>query len=169
MNTIFRFASLVAMFLGIVGLFSLADGWITSRSYGDWQSTRGVVTVSQLINQSTLPAENHSSQVIYDYEVDGVTYRSTTISHGFADGSLSAGHNLVETYPKGTEVTVYYDPYNPEDSVLKLTEMNTFIAIFIAFLLTGMVVMGFFGWRGLGEGGADSEQEKWGRGRRRAR
>lgn len=167
MNAIFRFASLFAMFLGVVGLISLVEGWITSRSYDGWQSTRGVVTVSQLINQSTLPTENHSSQVIYDYEVDGVTYRSTTISHGFADGSISAGHNLVETYPKGTRVTVYYDPYNPEDSVLKLTEMNTFIALFIAFLLSGMVVMGFFGWRGLSGEGADDHQEKWGRGRRR--
>jgi hypothetical protein len=86
-----------------------------------------------------------SSMVIYEFEVEGVSYSSFNISNGVDGGGC--GTQLAETYPKGRKVTVYYDPEDPDDSVLKLTEMNTVVAVIIGFLLSGMIVFGYFGWR----------------------
>ena len=151
MNTVIRLASFFAIGLGIVGLISLVDSWTTSRSYEDWKSTEGEITYSELVyGIGCGPGATMSSMVIYDFEVEGVSYSSSNISHG-AD-NVNCGTYLVDTYPKGKKVTVYYDPENPKDSVLKLTEMNTVIAVIIGFLLLGMILCGYVGLRFMHKG-----------------
>lgn len=146
MKLFFRLTPFFAIGIGVLGLIAVVDSWVTSRSYADWASTQGQVTYSEIVHGIGCgPGNSMSSMVIYEFEVDSIAYSSFNISNGMDGGSC--GTYLVEEYPKGKKVTVYYDPENPDDSVLKLTRMNTLIAAFVAFLLLGMIVIGYFGWR----------------------
>jgi len=147
----FRLAALVAVGLGLVGLIALVDGWLTSHAYERWRSVPGKITYSEVVSGIGCgPGNTMSSMVIYEYEVEGVGYSSFTISHGMDGGGC--GTQLAETYPEGKRVTVYYDPADPRDAVLKRTEMHPATAIVTGLLLAGMVFFGFMGWRYMGRG-----------------
>jgi len=147
MNILFKYAPIFAMAIGVLGLFSLFDSWINSRSLNEWQTTPGEITYSELAYGSGVcgPGSTIASLVGYDFEVEGITYYSTNISYG-ADAT-SCGTELANTYPLGKKVTVYYDPENPDNSVLRTTRMNIFISMFLVFLCTGMIIIGYVGWQ----------------------
>jgi hypothetical protein len=150
-NVLLKSTPFLAMGIGLLGLFSLLDSWINSHSLDEWQTTEGEISYSELAHGSGVcgPGLTIASMVGYDFKVDGVTYYSTHISYG-AD-ALSCGRELADTYPAGKKVTVYYDPENPDNSVLKKTGMNVFISILIGLLSMGMIVIGYFSWRLINE------------------
>lgn len=146
MNVLYRFTPFIAIGIGVMGLIALVDNWVSSRSYDDWTSTPGEISTSKIVSGIGCgPGNTMSSMVIYDFEVDGVAYSSFNISNGADD--IKCGTDMAEEYPEGKKVTVYYDPENPQDSVLRLTRMNTFFTVFIAFMLFGMILIGYAGWR----------------------
>jgi hypothetical protein len=134
--------------MGILGLFVLVESWVQSRSYESWLSTQGEITYSEIVSGIGCgPGNTMSSMVIYAFEAGGVKFSSFNISKGMDD--IKCGTDLVDEYPEGKKVTVYYNPENPRDSVLKLTQPNVFFSAFIAFLLIDMIVIGYFGCRGM--------------------
>lgn len=59
--------------------------------------------------------------IVYKYQVNGYEYQSDQIRAGDVIMSYSGGgsaYDLVDKYPVGLEVTIYYDPSNPSMSCL---------------------------------------------------
>ena len=56
----------------------------------------------------------------YFFEIDDNRYEGNTISFGNVSHSeRSDAQNELKSYPKGKEVKVYFNPEDPDDSVLK--------------------------------------------------
>lgn len=91
------------------------------QSSASWRATNGRVLKSRVEvsggNYATV-----SPYILYEYEVHGRTYQNTQIKVG--DRFISArtsreAYDLVDRYPVGADVTVFYDPANPDESALE--------------------------------------------------
>lgn len=85
-----------------------------------WKQTIGKVISSKVTElEDAEGIYGHEPCVEYEYVVDDVTYRSTRRIFGDSQYRLSEANDCVSFYPAGLEVTVYYDPVRPSDSVLE--------------------------------------------------
>ena len=115
-------------------------GAYKSRS---WPSTQGEITSSYIqkqVNRKTntnRTTTSFSAKVHYRYLVGGTTYSGDRIRFGgtYSGGKRSLAKKVADSYPKGKKVTVYYDPENPKEAVLKTGFSWTTFMVFIGGLL----------------------------------
>jgi hypothetical protein len=94
-----------------------------SKATRDWSSVTGRVLTSKVVpksssNRSTTPA------VTYTYEVAGKIYKGETILPGWIQrSSPEYARKIVARYPKGANVTVYYNPKKPSEACLERYSM----------------------------------------------
>ena len=104
-----------AIFLGIIITAQRKMNAIKS-----WSSTMGTVVNSYLERRRS--SNNRGSVnypvVQYAYQVDGQMLQGSKIAPGMNVGGTGAGR-VVERYPAGAQVMVFYDPKNPSDAVLE--------------------------------------------------
>lgn len=85
-----------------------------------WSSTMGTVLSSYLERRRS--SDNRGSTnypvVQYSYQVHGQMYEGSRIAPGMEVGGTGAG-KVVDRYPAGAQVMVFYDPANPSDAVLE--------------------------------------------------
>jgi hypothetical protein len=79
-------------------------------------------------------------RVVYSYEVAGQPYSSHRVTFGAIRPSkqAAAAEKALERYPVGSQVTVYYNPAQPSETVLERTATHT-----QAMLVIGIVCLGF--------------------------
>jgi hypothetical protein len=85
-----------------------------------WHMTTGKIIKSRVEVMGGETA-SVSPRIVYEYDVYGRTYQSEQIRAGgiyITDPNRSA-YEIVDSYPVGKDVTVYYDPNNPEDAALE--------------------------------------------------
>ncbi|MCA9263448.1 MAG: DUF3592 domain-containing protein [Planctomycetales bacterium] len=138
----------VLVFLGLGGLlyecFSVSQLLESAR----WESTYGSISLTEFVQyehdnfgQPCDPFdEKYKPVVTYRYYVDGVPYANSRIAFGEMDNirldfRFDPTHKL-EKYPKGTTVTVFYDPDEPSEAVLERTlSRSGHIAIIASFVI----------------------------------
>lgn len=119
--------------LGLVGIVLVAIGGclaIGGMVAGiQWESTEGVVvdsevseyrTVSYSARHDSVTSTNRTNAKFqYRYHVNGMEYNSTGVDHGLLGWLTDLSDRVaVRKHPRGSQVTVYYDPSYPEHSVL---------------------------------------------------
>ena len=101
------------------GLVMLRKGWRTKR----WSQTEGTVIQSELEEIGTGLRMKTRARILYTYEVGGRTYKSMSLFAGdnsplsTREGSLQ--ERLVDDYPRGATVQVFYNHDSPGQSVLE--------------------------------------------------
>ena len=84
-----------------------------------WPSTMGMVIASYLERRSSGEGGSTNYPVVqYSYQVNGQPYQSAKLAPGPEMGGTGAG-KVVERYPAGAQVMVFYNPQNPSDAVLE--------------------------------------------------
>jgi hypothetical protein len=115
-------------FIGIGLILSslVARSAILYHDSSEWPATTGVVTASAVTRKFIPPQEwgfeartspgmyLYRASIEYRYTVDGRVYNGTRIGIGIR----IAPSVLVERYPKGRAVSVYYDGEHPERALL---------------------------------------------------
>ena len=82
-----------------------------------WPTTQGTVLRSEL--ESSLP-RSYTANVEYEFEVDGQTYRSSSVrTRGTSTKHQSDAVSVLERFPKGSVCTVYYKQGSPDQSFLE--------------------------------------------------
>ena len=127
------------IFLIVWGSNELKDAY-KSRS---WPSTQGKITSSYIkkqVNKKSSPnrtTTSFSAKVRFRYTVGGTTYSGDRICFGgtYSGGKRSLAKKVADSYLKGKKVTVYYDPENPKEAVLKTGFRWTTFMVFIGGLL----------------------------------
>ncbi|MEO8575960.1 MAG: DUF3592 domain-containing protein [Gemmatimonadales bacterium] len=119
----------------------------TSKS---WPTVRGTVLSSSVV----VEGRRYEADVHYRFIMNGERYESNVLVLGapksFADRSLA--EKALAVYPKGSEVTVYYEPGNPARSTLEhgLATQNLGVTTLTGgvFLLLGLLlsISGALGW-----------------------
>ncbi|HNP62667.1 MAG TPA: DUF3592 domain-containing protein [Woeseiaceae bacterium] len=94
-----------------------------SRASLEWPSVTGLVTHSNLDTRRTKVGSQrhktrHRVEVSYEYVVDGHRYVNDVVRFNQSNLSRKEKEHLVSTHPVGRQVEVFYDPSDPEESVL---------------------------------------------------
>ena len=97
-----------------------------SRESGSWPSIQGTISSSSVSKRTTRDSDRRTRttyypKVGYRYRVDGRNYISSRIAFGTGDsgGSAKWARKIVNKYPVGKNVTVYYNPQDPQYGVLE--------------------------------------------------
>lgn len=111
--------------------------WQALRSY-QFTETPGSVTTSHVDESREKGGKrSYRPKIEYEYQVDGKTLHGTRCQ--FSDGSVSGTgarnsvRKIVDRYPVGAKVTVFYDPERPETAVLEhgITGTELFMLLFM--------------------------------------
>ena len=121
-----------------------------------YASTQGTVTSTKIeTNSDSDGGTTYTPEVHYTYTVNGQQIQADRISYLFVSSSYKAAEQVVNRFPTGRPVTVYYNPASPGDSVLvrSIDGMALFMGM---FLLPFNVIMlgvwyGFFSHIGPGK------------------
>lgn len=86
-----------------------------------WPSTSGKVIKSR-VEVSGGDHTSVSPHVEYEYEVAGYKYQASQLKAGWGSTHSNYGraYDVVDHYPEGAEVRVYYNPLNPAEAALEL-------------------------------------------------
>ncbi len=120
MHPLFRVA------LGALGMFLVALGLWSRRMNAraaHWPSVKGTVLASELKDRGE---DSPDAQIRYSYQIAGVTYESKNIS--YAGHWSSQDRELVERYPVGASVDVYFDPAKPSRAALEREQSSVWFA-----------------------------------------
>ncbi len=138
----------------IIGLVALAGGYHfyqKSLAAKDWPTVDGKVMTSEISRTRSRSGRRrrsrnmYSADIVYEYSVDNIIYRSERVSFGdYRSSSPAHAREVVDNYPVGASVRVYFDPENPATAVL---EPGTMGGLWIPFLTGG--VFTFFGMLGV--------------------
>lgn len=109
-------------------LAALVFSWLQIQEINNsrsWPAVEGTIVtsgISQSIdtNKSGSRSTKYDIYVHYDYVVDGMPYSGNRIAiRGTRYSSHSSAQSELQRYPVGRVVKVYYNPQDPEKSVLK--------------------------------------------------
>jgi hypothetical protein len=116
--------------------------WSFTQIYmaNDWPAVAGIVESSGFIVTGSRPS-TAAQYVTYRYQVSGQAYRGQRAHFGIA----IATHNAVLSYHEGQSVTVYYDPNDHQNSVLRRDDARP--AWFGLIVGVAFIAFATFGWR----------------------
>jgi hypothetical protein len=117
----------VAFWFGVIGIiFFLAggSGIFASIQSKRWPTIKGKIVESKSIYRQTKRKFKgmwvYVPKIKYSFDIDDNTYTSGRIYFGGYNTSIkSISDSLIKKYPLNSEVTIYYNRKNPEESVLE--------------------------------------------------
>jgi hypothetical protein len=124
-------------------------------------TTVGRVTLSSVEKEWVQPKDKtkpprayYRPEVQYQYELDGKVYRGSRSRYDDrkqSDSDPELAARRAAAHPKGSEVTVFYNPRDPEDALLEpgLAPRDLFFFPGFAFVAFGLLALRFVGswWR----------------------
>lgn len=114
---------------------------IAANAVKDWPSVQGKVTGSRVSYNSSYSKTGAVPYVTYVYEVNGKTYKEGHLFPGiFTVSGETSAKEVVARYPRGAEVTVYYNPKKPAEAYLEKTS-KTQIGGMCGILILGNLLM----------------------------
>ena len=143
---------LVGLGLFLVGCAFISYGlgqMSKAKQSVNWPSVPGSVISSEKEKHTTTEESGSSKRTVtyylaainYEYQVDGKAYRSNRIAFGGQNRNQTV--TLLNKYPKGKSVIVFYDPDDPEEASLEpgMKKGSYFTPIFGAvFALFGLLI-----------------------------
>ena len=112
--------------LAPIGIFKIL---VMQRDTTSWPNVQGTVIICKVlhrVNEYADPGEEDEYRIdlVYQYIVNNETYENSNIYYWGGTGSYwdhklnSYEYSLLRIYSVGSDVTVYYNPNNPEQSCL---------------------------------------------------
>lgn len=129
--------SIILVLAGVSILFFSTQQWILAYASLNWQTAQGEIVVSEAIACTKKRQHRHQARIIYEYSVNGVLYSSENITYSTdvsTETCRDAEEEVMAQYPLGKSVLVYYNPENPENSVLQ-PGGTSFISIGFSMIL----------------------------------
>ncbi len=118
----FSWKGFLLFLVGAFGLFVIIQQWLIGYSSLNWQTTQGKIITSQAVAcvHKYFP-NRYKAKIVYEYFANGSLYSSDNITFTTDSVIIYCGNaeKVMAIYPLGMSVLVYYDPDNPENSVLR--------------------------------------------------
>lgn len=130
-------------FVGIVYGKPLLD---QAKASEHWPTAEGTVIRSELDTHRSDGKTMYKADVAYEYEVQREHFESDRVwfGGGYSTNNRSEMQKIVADFPKGTPVTVYYNPDRPADAVLMPGAFTSSYAMFaggmVALVLGGIAL-----------------------------
>ncbi|HIJ10933.1 TPA: DUF3592 domain-containing protein [Candidatus Woesearchaeota archaeon] len=113
----FVFYALI-LIAGILGLLFMGDNILIVAQSPDWPQTQGIILENSMEKHTRRGVDSFSLNLQYKYVVDEETYFGTRLRPMDEKKDRDTAWKLVNNYPAGKNVAVFYDPTNPTRSVL---------------------------------------------------
>lgn len=161
-----------ALMIGLI-IFATAYKYYEVRKASGWLQTSGKVLSARAVSRRVRTAESRAgaapgadenirnfAEIRYEYHVDGRRYAGSRVSIGEDLGD----HDVEETlrrYPRGSVVTVFYNPEKPDEAVLERGAPEGVWGTMILFIvvLIGLFIGGTLGFDRLSASLAGTLQE----------
>lgn len=125
-----RIFPLIFVVAGIAGLYFGVKAISKAKESLDWPAVKGKI-ISSSVERSTRRESTRRSKgrsrtriyyhanISYEYSVDGKDYEGSQVRFGGTSSQNSGRVNsIVKEFPAGKEISVYYEPENPSESIL---------------------------------------------------
>jgi hypothetical protein len=119
-------AGLFFIILGLIFIGLMMQGSIKSVDSENWPSVQGAVLSSEIITRTEREPDSHfddyyyTPKVSYNYTVNGNGHTSDRIAFIVSEEVVkNEVQKIIDNYPVGKTVTVYYNPDNPSEAVLE--------------------------------------------------
>ncbi len=139
----------------LIGLAILYFGFknlSAAKESTQWPTAQGKIASSIVTEDTSSSGRNRSSSVTYgaavryEFTVDSTKYSGNTVSFGnYSSSDPSHAQGIVNAYPTGKTVTIYYKKSDPTQSVLEpgvKTQAYFMPLIGLIFFLVGLFVTG---------------------------
>lgn len=112
-----------------------------------WPSVEGSITLSDMATNydSEDGSVTYSAKVLYTYSVGGTERMGSTVAFGdYGSSDPSHAGSIVSRYPTGSVVLVYYDPADPNSSVLEPgATWSSFVGVIAGIVFLAIGILGF--------------------------
>lgn len=130
---------------GVVVLIGL-NSLVYANQSDTWPFIEGVIVDSEMeYHRSNEGGGTYHARVLYDYRVGGELFTGDRVAYGdYGSSDASHARSIVNRYPKGQAVYVYYDPSEPKESVLEtgVKAQAFFLPVFgLVFLIAGLFMV----------------------------
>jgi len=135
----------VFFIVGSLIVYSGMRTYFNASASTDWPQTLGVVTSSAVREDHSSDPDGvtYHADVVCEYILDGEKHSTDVVHFGERGASWSShAENIVERYPVGKRVQVFYDPSDHENAVLE--PGTSFMMYFIPVI--GLFAMVPGGW-----------------------
>jgi len=134
------------------GLCLLMDGTIGHGYYkqfesGKFPSVTGTITHSELQTHTSSKGTYYTAVINYLYKVDGKTFMGDTLAFFENEPGISE-QTIVNSHPVGSAVQVYYNPRDPNESLLYPGVVNDDLAWALFLTPFNAIMIGFWTWIG---------------------
>jgi hypothetical protein len=115
------------------------------RASKTWISTTGKIISSEMETRrgGRRRSITYHAAIVYDYSVEGTKYSGNRICFGDY-GSSDANHarQILNRYPAGMQVSVYYNPSKPKDAVLeRRLSWTVYLALIVGFAVSALGIL----------------------------
>jgi hypothetical protein len=134
--------------VGLILIYTYFRNLARVREAEGWPISQGMILESRVKEDSSIDSDGFTSshyypEVRYLYRVLGSEYEGTKITFGPTSGNTqSRAMQAISKYPKGSTVTVYYDPEQPSKAVLERTLSKSLLVSGVIFIAIGIFFFG---------------------------
>lgn len=134
----------IAMIAGGIGALAVAflllgrDYSVVADEAKSWPSAEATVWKSERVQSPGGNAAVHF-EIGYLYQVGGKSYSGDTLTFGTYEETEATAQSLMEAFPVGRRITIYFDPSDPQRSVVWLGRQN--VALMTRVVGAALVVM----------------------------
>ena len=107
------------LFVGANMLVNCAAAYRTGYSAASWPTTTCTITDSSIRDGYGKYRNSFRAHVSYKYQIDGEPYSNDVIYAGYPPTSRRNAVTLSREFPIGETATIWYNPSDPNDAVLK--------------------------------------------------
>ncbi len=123
---VFFFAFILPIILGVYFFYIGVKEIGLAEESTRWSSVQGKITLSIYSDYDAGSTGSGNARgapsmaLHYEYTIGGETFTGERVMYGYKNNFFTSdSYRQSKTYPKGSNVTVYYNPLNPEQSVLE--------------------------------------------------
>lgn len=141
----FLCGGLFSLVLGGLGVYLIIHSQRSKQKAAQsqsWPMVKGLICETRIRTQEHNETLRYEPVVRYTYEVGGKIYESGQITFGSSVdfGSRQKAVDYLVDYPVDGEVSVYYNPDNPGEAVLKQVAHKTTVGLVIGIILVAITL-----------------------------
>ena len=113
---------ILPLFFGVIFVLSCfaLPQYIRAKKSAEWPPTNGAITASNLQVRYFRGTKGYYAAIRYRYRVADRDYEGDQISFNRVHAATAdAWQKVIDEYPVGKDVKVFYDPKNPSTAVLE--------------------------------------------------
>ena len=140
-NAVLIAFGVIAIVIGVIPFVVQFRQGLRADASKKWPTASGTITASAL---EQLPGNKwrYRAAVRYAYRASGKAYEGSRVFWGGNEGREKHMASVIETYPEGAKVRVFYDPNDPAEAVLDPIQ-NTGSRPMVLYALA-MITLGLF-------------------------